>query len=83
MTESCYRVCAVFILKDNESKDSFVKFANGENGLVKTGRRRLKSIDMYESREDSNKLVIWQCWDSKEDQQVHLKHAMKMERSKC
>ena len=75
MTESCYRVCAVFILKDNESKDSFVKFANGENGLVVTrAAKGCKSIDMYESREDSNKLVIWQCWDSKEDQQAYLKH---------
>ena len=52
MTESCYRVCAVFILKDNESKDSFVKFANGENGLVVTrAAKGCKSIDMYESKE--------------------------------
>jgi len=38
MTESSYRVCAVFTLKDSESKDRFVSFCNGENGLSITRR---------------------------------------------
>ncbi len=75
MTESSYRVCAVFTLKDSASKDRFVTFGAGEKGLsVTRGWKGCKSIEMYESREDSNKIVIWQEWESKEDQESYLKH---------
>ena len=33
MTENSYRVCAVFTMKDQHSKDRFIAFCNGENGL--------------------------------------------------
>ena len=29
---------------------------------------------MFESREDEMKLIIWQKWDSKEDQEAYIKH---------
>ncbi len=75
MTESSYRVCAVFTLKDSASKDRFVTFGAGENGLsVTRGWKGCKSIEMYESREDSNKIVIWQEWESKEDQESYVRH---------
>ena len=64
-----------FTLKDAEAKDKFVSFGAGENGLsVTRGWKGCKSIEMYESREDSNKIVIWQEWESKEDQESYIAH---------
>ena len=75
MTENSYRVCAKFTLKDQESKDRFISFGNGETGLsVTRGWKGCQSIEMYESREDPNVLLIWQKWDSKEDQESYVKH---------
>lgn len=75
MTESSYRVCAVFTLKDQESKNRFIEFANGDNGLsVTRAAKGCKSLNMFESREDAMKLVIWQEWDCKENQQAYIKH---------
>ena len=75
MTENSYRVCAKFTLKDQESKDRFISFANGETGLsVTRGWKGCQSIEMYESREDSNVVVIWQRWDNKESQESYVKH---------
>ena len=75
MTENCYRVCAVFTLKDQESKKRFIEFANGENGLsVTRAAKGCQSLNMFESREDEMKLIIWQKWDSKEDQEAYIKH---------
>lgn len=75
MTDNSYRVCAKFTLKDQESKDRFISFANGETGLsVTRGWKGCQSIEMYESREDSNVVVIWQRWDNKESQESYVKH---------
>ena len=74
MSES-YRVCAVFTLKDQHSKDRFISFCNGENGLsVTRAFDGCQSLDMYEGNEDSNKIVIWQRWESKEKQEAYIKH---------
>ena len=63
-----YRVCAVFTLKDAESKNRFIAFGKGENGLsVTRSWKGCQSIEMYESQENPNKIIIWQMWDSKED----------------
>ena len=75
MANSSYRVSAVFTLKDTASKDKFVEFANSDKGLsVTRAWKGCKSLDMYESRENPNKLVIWQEWESKEDQEGYIKH---------
>ena len=75
MTESSYRVCAVFTLKDQESKNRFIEFANGDNGLsVTRAAKGCKSLNMFEGREDDMKLIIWQEWDCKENQQAYIKH---------
>ena len=75
MTENCYRVCAVFTLKDQECKKRFIEFANGENGLsVTRAAKGCQSLNMFESRDDEMKLIIWQKWDSKEDQEAYIKH---------
>ena len=61
MTENSYRVCAVFTLKDQECKKRFIEFANGENGLsVTRAAKGCQSLNMFESREDEMKLIIWQ-----------------------
>ncbi len=70
-----YRICAVFTLKDQSSKDRFVEFCNGENGLsVTRAAKGCQSLQMFESRENSNKLIIWQKWDCQEDQEAYIKH---------
>ena len=70
-----YRVCAVFTLKDSESKDRFVSFCNGENGLsVTRAFDGCQSLDMFNGHEEPNKIVIWQRWESKEKQQAYIKH---------
>lgn len=75
MTENSYRVCAVFTLKDQECKKRFIEFANGENGLsVTRAAKGCQSLNMFESRDDEMKLIIWQKWDSKEDQEAYIKH---------
>lgn len=75
MTASSYRVSAVFTLKDTASKDKFVDFCNGENGLsVTRAWEGCKSLDMFESRENPNKLIIWQEWESKANQESYIKH---------
>ena len=74
MSES-YRVCAVFTLKDQHSKDRFVTFCNGENGLsVTRAFDGCQSLEMYETYENPNKIVIWQRWESKEKQEAYIKH---------
>lgn len=73
--QGSYRVCAVFTLKDQTAKDKFVEFANGETGLsVTRSWKGCQSIEMYESRENANKVVIWQRWDSKECQESYVQH---------
>ena len=75
MTEKSYRVCAKFTLKNQESKNRFIEFGNGETGLsVTRGWKGCQSIEMYESREDPNVIVVWQRWDSKEDHESYVKH---------
>ena len=74
MSES-YRVCAVFTLKDQHSKDRFITFCNGENGLsVTRAFDGCQSLEMYETHENPNKIVIWQRWESKEKQEAYIKH---------
>ncbi len=75
MTENSYRVCAVFTMKDQHSKDRFISFCNGENGLsVTRAFDGCQSLEMYDGHEDSKKIVIWQRWESKEKQQAYIQH---------
>ena len=72
---SCYRICAVFSLKNQESKDTFINWCNGDNGLhVTRGWNGCKSLKMFESCESPNKIIIWQKWDNKQSQESYIKH---------
>ena len=67
------------LLLKMRSKEKFIEFCNGEKGLsVTRAWKGCQSLDCYESHDDSNKIVIWQKWDSKEDQQSYIKHRQKM-----
>lgn len=70
-----HTACAVFTFKDQESKEKFVEFCNGENGLsVTRGWKGCRSIDCYEAHDNDKKIVIWQKWDSKEDHESYVQH---------
>lgn len=75
MTESCYRICAVFSLIDQKCKNTFVDWCNGPDGLsVTRSYDGCQSLEMFESRENPCKVVIWQKWDSKDQQEAYIKH---------
>ena len=75
MSSESHTVKAVFTFKDNESKDKFVEFCNGENGLsVTRAWEGCQSIECYESSENSLQVVIWQKWNSKENHESYVKH---------
>ena len=70
-----HTVKAVFTFKDNESKDKFIDFCNGEKGLdVTRGWHGCQSIECYEGHENRNQIVIWQKWETKEDHESYVKH---------
>ena len=72
---SGHTACAVFTFKNQESKEKFIEFCNGENGLsVTRGWKGCRSIDCYEAHDNDKKIVIWQKWDSKEDHESYVKH---------
>jgi len=72
---SSHTACAVFTFKDQESKEKFIEFCNGDNGLsVTRGWKGCQSLDCYEAHDNNMKVVIWQKWDSKEDHESYVKH---------
>ena len=73
MTNSPYMVKAVFTFKDNESKDKFIDFCNGDKGLsVTRARKGCISLDCYEKVDNPLAIVLWQKWESKEDQESYI-----------
>ena len=72
---SGHTVKAVFTFKDQESKDKFIDFCNGDNGLsVTRSWEGCQSIDCYESVDNPMAVVIWQKWASKENHESYVKH---------
>ena len=71
---SSHTVKAVFTFKDQECKEKFIEFANGEKGLsVTRAHKGCQSIDCYEKADDPMSVVIWQKWDSQEDHESYVK----------
>ena len=69
-----HTVSAVFTFKDSSSKDKFIDFCNGPKGLsVTRAYKGCQSLDCYEKEDDPNTVVIWQKWESKEDQENYIK----------
>ena len=70
-----HTVNAVFTFKDNESKNKFIEFCNGEKGLsVTRDWQGCQLIECYESSENSNQITIWQKWASQADHESYVKH---------
>jgi len=73
--QQSHTVKAVFTFKDNECKDKFIEFCNGENGLsVTRGWQGCQSIECYESYENTNQITIWQKWDNQEAHASYVQH---------
>lgn len=70
-----FTVSAVFTFKDSASKNKFIEFCNGENGLsVTKSWKGCQSIECYESHENPRQIIIWQKWDTQQDQESYVKH---------
>ena len=70
-----HTVKAVFTFKDQESKEKFITFCNGDNGLsVTRSWEGCHSIDCFESFDNPMSVVIWQKWASKENHESYVKH---------
>ncbi len=70
-----HKVNAVFTFKDGESKNKFLEFCNGENGLsVTRSWQGCLSIECYEARDNPNQVTIWQEWEDSESHESYVKH---------
>jgi quinol monooxygenase YgiN/ketosteroid isomerase-like protein len=75
MEQQSHTVKAVFTFKDSASKDKFIEFCNGDNGLsVTRGWQGCQSIECYQSNENSNQVIIWQKWENQEAHESYVKH---------
>lgn len=73
MSVNSHTVKAVFTFKDDESKNKFVTFCNGENGLGVTREwPGCQSIECYESETNPREIVIWQKWATKENHESYV-----------
>ena len=70
-----HTVKAVFTFKDQESKEKFITFCNGENGLsVTKAWEGCQSIECYEAADNSMQVTIWQKWESQACHESYVKH---------
>ncbi len=70
-----HTVSAVFTFKDAASKNKFINFCNGDNGLsVTRAWKGCQSIECYECRDSPLKVTIWQKWDNRECHESYVKH---------
>ena len=71
---SSHTVSAVFTFKDNVSKNKFIDFCNGDNGLsVTRGWKGCQNIDCFESQTNPLQMTIWQKWNSPADHESYMK----------
>ena len=73
-SNTSHTVSATFTFKDHESKQKFIDFCNGDNGLnVARGWEGCESIECYEKQDNPNAVIIWQKWASKENHESYVK----------
>ena len=74
-----HTVRAVFTFKDDESKNAFITFCNGDRGLgITRAWEGCQSIECYESEDNPREITIWQKWDNKESHESYV--AMRKEK---
>lgn len=71
--ERTYQFISIFDFKDSESKQKFLNYAHSENGIKITREYKgCLSINIYTSKNSSNKLIMIQEWDSKQSKKSYL-----------
>ena len=72
---SSHTVKAVFTFKNQASKEKFIEFCNGDNGLsVTRSWEGCQSIECYEQSDNALAVVIWQKWANKASHESYVKH---------
>ena len=72
---SSHTVSATFLFKDSASKDKFIEFCNGDNGLkVTRAWPGCQSIECYEAHDTPLKVTIWQKWENSQGHESYVKH---------
>ena len=72
-TDKFVNVIANFKFIDADAKDGFVEILKGPEGLVKTRAfNGCLNISCFNDLDNSNNLIIYQKWKSKEDHQSYL-----------
>ena len=74
MDRQCdYTVIATFRFKPGQSQ-KFRDFLDGENGIsITRWWAGCKLVEIYESAEDADTLIIWEKWETKEDHESYIK----------
>jgi ketosteroid isomerase-like protein len=74
MSDNYHTVKAVFTFKDTYCKNKFIDFCNGEKGLsVTRGWEGCKSLECYEAEDNHLVVIIWQKWETRENQESYVK----------
>ena len=74
MSDNYHTVKAVFTFKDTSCKDKFIDFCNGDKGLsVTRGWEGCKSIECYEVEDNHLVVIIWQKWETRQNQESYVK----------
>ena len=72
---SVHTVRVALTFKDPVSKDKFIDFCNGDNGLsVTRAWEGCLSLECYEKQDDPMGVIIWSKWASQENHASYVKH---------
>lgn len=70
-----YTVKAVFTFKNQDCKEKFITFCNGEKGLSVTREwSGCHSIECYEANDNVLEVNIWQKWENQESHESYVKY---------
>lgn len=68
-----YTFITIFNLKDDVSKQKFLDFCHGKNGIGKTkSYQGCLSLDLYSSKKDKLKYIMIQNWSSVNEKKQYL-----------
>lgn len=73
MNSNQYTFISIFNFKNQECKNKFLNFAHSKNGLeITRNYKGCISINLYTSKNNINRLVLIQKWNSKYDKKCYL-----------
>ena len=77
-SEETYKFMSIFDFKDSESKQKFLNFVDGENGIkITRNYQGCISINIYNSKNNPNQLIMIQEWNSKKSKRSYLEMRQK------